>query len=151
MRIVRSSHPIHFFSKKEKEKIVRAIRDAEKQTSGEIHVHLVRKTKKDILSTAGEIFEKIGMTKTKERNGVLIFFAVQSRCFAIVGDSGIHDKVPLGFWQKTVHFMEGYFHQDRFADGMAEAILRIGDKLKEYYPRESTDLNELSDKISYSL
>ncbi len=130
--------------------MIQAIREAEKQTSGEIRVHVVRRTRDDIEAQAKEIFEKIGMTKTQARNGVLIFFATQDRAFVILGDTNIHEKVPAGFWQETAQLMEGYFHQDQFEEGMTEAVSKIGRELKTYFPHTASDTNELSDKISYS-
>ena len=148
---MRSSDPILFFSKKEKEKILAAIRQAEKETSGEIRIHLAKKEKREVLEEAKEIFEKIGMAKTRHRNGILIFLLTQSRRFALLGDQGIHKKVPEKFWEETAQKMAKTFRQDHFADGIVEAILTTGEKLKTYFPREAGDRNELSDRISYSL
>ncbi len=130
--------------------MIQAIQEAEKETAGEIRVHVVRRTRDDIEAQAKEIFEKIGMTKTQARNGVLIFFATQDRAFVILGDTGIHEKVPAGFWQETAQFMEGYFHKDQFAEGITEAVSKIGREFKRYFPRAASDTNELSDKISFS-
>jgi len=149
-KVKRSRHPNLFFSKKEGRKIVAAIREAEKHTSGEIRVHLVAKAKGDILFQAKEIFEKIGMARTQERNGVLIFLAPQNRQFVVLGDVAIHEKVPAGFWENIAHSMEKYFGEDHFADGIIEAIKKSGEELKKHFPHEGTDVNELSDKISYS-
>lgn len=150
MAIERSKDPVLFFSKKEKEAIVQAIREAEKMTSGEIRVHLERKARPDIMAHAREVFEKIGMTRTQRRNGVLIFLGVASRRFAILGDRGINEKVPPTFWDEVAEGMQQSFREDRFADGIVEAILAIGEKLKEYFPYQSSDVNELSDEISFS-
>jgi len=140
-----------FFSKKEKKQIEKAIQDAEMNTSGEIRVHLERKAKADILSHAAEMFQKMGMTKTEAHNGVLFFMGVQSRRFAIIGDAGINEKVPPHFWNDIVEPMAQRFKEDEFADGLSEAILKIGEKLKEYFPYHRADINELPDEISYSL
>ena len=146
----RSSEPILFFSKKEKEQIAAVIREVEKKTSGEIRVHLARRTQEDILVHAKEIFEKIGMTNTKTRNGVLIFLNVKSRRFAVIGDVGIHEKVPEGLWDEMAQTMTEHFKKNRFADGIVEAVRLIGEKLREYFPHERDDINELPDEISYS-
>ena len=151
MSIERSKNPILFFSKAENKRIVKAIQDAEMSTSGEIRVHLERKAKEDILAHAKEKFQKMGMTRTEACNGVLIFMGIQSRRFAIIGDRGINEKVPEAFWNEEVRLMADYFKEDRFADGLVEAILKIGEKLKEYFPYQRDDINELPDEISYSL
>ncbi len=147
---MRSFEPILFFSKKEKEQIIVAIREAEKKTSGEIRVHLAGRSREDILAHAGEIFEKIGMTKTTTRNGVLIFLEVKSRRFAVIGDAGIHERIPQGFWDEVARGMGLHFRKNHFADGIVEAVRLTGEELSRYFPRERDDFNELPDEISYS-
>ena len=147
---MRHTHPALFLSQQEKEKIVAAIRAAEKETSGEIRVHLAAIAAGDILQQAKNIFEKIGMTATKERSGVLIFLCIESRQFAILGDTGIHAKVPENFWEEISQKMAAHFKQGHFATGMIEAILEAGEKLKTHFPHQTNDQNELSDRISYS-
>lgn len=148
---MRSENPILFFSKKEKESIVQAIHEAEKKTSGEIRVHLVKNVKGHVLEHAREIFDRIGMSRTKHRNGILILMVLDSKQFAIVGDQGIHEKVPATFWNDIVSGMAEHFKQNAFSEGLKEAVLRVGSKLSEYFPIEPNDENELSDEISYSL
>ncbi len=144
----RSSNPNKFFSKKEKEQIVEAIRQAEKETSGEIRLHLEKKAGKDVFQRALEVFFKIGMHKTAQRNGVLIYFATGERKFAIIGDEGINKVVPENFWQDVVELMREHFRQGKFCEGVCRAIERIGEKLKAFFPYQSDDVNELSDDIS---
>jgi len=151
MKIVRDNNPGLFFSKKEKESIVHAIQQAEKQTSGEIRVHLERQFKGEVMAHAKEIFERLGMTKTDQRNGVLILLGLKSKRFVILGDKGINEAVPSGFWDDVVGSMTKLFKEDRFAEGIAEAVLKTGEKLKEYFPYQRDDINELPDEISFSL
>jgi len=150
MHIVRSKNPILFFSKKEKHDITEAICQAELKTSAEIRVHLERRAGKDIFVHAKQEFQRLGMTKTAARNGVLIFLGVASKRFAILGDRGINDKVPPGFWDEIALVMTPRFKEDEFATGLCEAILMIGEKLSEYFPYHQEDVNELPDEISYS-
>lgn len=151
MKIIRSAVPMWFFSHSEKKMIVEAIKQAEKATSGEIRVHLERKIQGDILTHAKRVFEKLHMTHTESRNGVLVFFAVKSKRFALIGDTGINEKVPEDFWRDIVQEMESCFLENRFAEGLSHGILRVGEKLKEYFPYDCDDVNELSDAISFSL
>jgi len=83
--------------------------------------------------------------------GFSFFMGVHSRRFAILGDQGINEKVPQGFWDEIVQLMMRHFKEDRFSDGLVEGILKIGEKLKEYFPYQREDINELPDEISYSL
>jgi len=139
-----------FFSGKEKERIHAAIREAEKQTSGEIRVHLERKAKDDILAHAEREFERLGMARTEKRNGVLIFMGVKTKRFAVIGDKGINEKVPAGFWDEIVGLMAGHFREDEFAEGLSQGILKVGEKLAQFFPYQADDVNELPDEISYS-
>lgn len=147
----RSKHPALFFSKKEKERIVNAIQEAERATSGEIRVHLARRARPDIEAHARELFVKLGMTETAARNGVLILIGIASRRFVVLGDRGIHEKVPPDFWNDVVETMKNAFRENRFADGLAEGILRIGEKLRDAFPHQRDDINELPDEISFSV
>lgn len=150
MKVERSKNPALFFSKAERERIVQAIREAEKKTSGEIRVHLERRAREPFDEHAREVFEKIGMTRTLERSGVLIFIGLASRRFALLGDRGIHEKVPEDFWKAIVSAMEAEFREDRFADGIVRAVTVAGEKLGAYFPYDRTDVNELPDEISFS-
>ena len=146
---MRITYPVFFFSGKEKKQILAAVQEAERNTSGEIRVHLAHKIRGPVFGHAQKVFQKIGMTKTAQRNGVLIFLATKDKKFAVLGDVGINEKVPEGFWNDVVQIMQEHFRQDQFAEGISEAILRVGEKLKAYFPYQSNDKNELSDGISY--
>lgn len=151
LHIQRDKNPVLFFSNAEKKRILEAVQKAERVTSGEIRVHLERKAREPFYEHAQEVFEKLGMTKTAERNGVLIFINLAGGQFAILGDRGINEKVPENFWQSIAAQMQGHFKEDRFADGIVLAVLAAGEKLHHYFPFERTDINELSNDISYSL
>ncbi len=151
MKVQRDKNPALFFSKAEKNAIINTIQEAELQTSGEIRVHLERRAREPFFEHAKEIFEKLGMTKTRERNGVLIFVGLASRRFALLGDKGIHEKVEAGFWDDVAVQMEEYFRQDQFAEGIIAAVAQIGVKLLEHFPYQRDDKNELPDAISFSV
>lgn len=137
-----------FFKVKEKEKILTVIREAEKRTSGEIRVHVESKPGKDPILRAKEVFEKLGMTKTKFRNGVLIYLAVLERKFAIIGDEGIDRVVPENFWDDTKEQMQALFRDGKFVDGVCLGIESVGEHLEKYFPYQDGDINELKDDIS---
>ena len=146
---MRSRIPSLFFSKKEKAHIVQAIHAVEKETSAEIRVHVARKAQGDIVECAKVIFEEIGMTRTEHRNGALLFLSLKDRRFAIVGDKGIHEKAPRDFWDRLVQEAARHFTKDRFADGVREVVLMLGEKLRDLFPQEPGPINELPDRISY--
>lgn len=138
-----------FFSKEQQDLIRRAIIEAEESTSGEIRVHIERGIEGDVLDRAAWIFKKIGMLRTRERNGVLFYLALINRKFAVIGDGGINSKVPDNFWDDVKAVVEKNFINGQFADGLREGILMTGSKLKEHFPHEKTDINELPDDISF--
>lgn len=133
-----------------KEKIASAIQQAEKNTSGEVRVHIESKTKKkrSALDRAVEVFHQLGMQETKLRNGVLVYVALDDRQFAIIGDQGIHEKVGDDFWDKEKDEMNTYFKQGDIIGGIVYFIDQIGVKLQEFFPYQKGDVNELSDEIS---
>ena len=89
------------------------------------------------------------MQKTELRNGVLIYLAVEDRKLAILGDAGINLKVPKDFWDSTRDLMVSNFKEGRYTEGLSEGIKLAGNQLKEHYPYQSDDVNELSDDISF--
>jgi uncharacterized membrane protein len=137
-----------FFSKEQQEKIIEAIKLAEKETSGEIRVHLESKCKGDALERAVKMFAKLKMHKTELHNGVIIYLAVQDRKFAIFGDKGINEVVPDNFWEDVKEMMKEHFIKSEFVEGLTKGIVMIGEKLKEFFPYQQDDVNELSDDIS---
>lgn len=138
-----------FISAEEQKRIVQAIEAAELDTSGEIRVHLESKCAGDPVGRAVYIFKYIKMYETARRNGVLIYVAVNSRKFAIIGDTGINEKVPDDFWDSIKNQMGSDFSHGRFAEGICTAIRSVGRSLKEYFPYKSDDINEQSNEISF--
>ncbi len=137
-----------FFSKEEEAQIIAAIQQAEQNTSGEIRVHIEGTSGKEALERAKEVFFQLEMNNTKAQNGVLFYVAVTDHTFAILGDKGIDAVVPNDFWDCTKDLVIEQFKQGAFAKGLETGILRAGEKLKEYFPFTSDDVNELSDEIS---
>lgn len=128
-------------------RVTAAIAAAEQRTSGEIRVLIAREKAADPLVAAQAHFERLGMTKTRERNGVLIFVAPRSHNFAIVGDSGIHEKCGDPFWRLVAAEMSTHFKRGEFTEGVVEGIKHAGKLLAENFPRSPDDHNELSDHI----
>lgn len=138
-----------FFSDQQQEQIVEAIKQAELNTSGEIRVHLEAKCKDDAYKRAQEIFEKLGMHATELKNGVLFYVAYKDKKFAILGDKGIHEKVKQDFWDSQKELMLSHFKESKFTEGLVKAISQAGSKLKEHFPYQNNDTNELSNEISF--
>jgi len=138
-----------FLAQLDQDRIVKAISDAEGRTSGEIRVHVQPKvTGGDLRNVAERTFERLGMTKTALRNGVLLFIASEERQFQILGDKGIDDKVPAGFWDEIAAKLTIRFKNAEFTEGIVEAVTASGEQLKEFFPRSADDVDELSNDIN---
>ncbi|MEM6377418.1 MAG: TPM domain-containing protein [Bacteroidota bacterium] len=138
-----------FFSPEDEANIIAAIQTAEKNTSGEIRVHLHEKIDKTLMKDAQKAFKKMGMHRTAARNGVLIFLVPFQKQFAILGDQGINEVVPEDFWDVVKEKMQTQFRAGKFVAGVCDGIQEVGAQLKSYFPYQSDDKNELPDEISY--
>ena len=141
--------PANKFTSDQKERIKEAIKDAERNTSGEIRVHIDKKCKADVLDRAAYVFEQLKMHKTRLRNGVLFYLAMEDHKFAILGDAGINSVVPDHFWNDIKDMMAGYFREGQFTEGLESGIKEAGEQLKKHFPYRLDDENELEDEISF--
>ncbi len=142
------SHVEDFLTAEEEQEIIDAIVEAEKNTSGEIRVHIEATTKIDHFSRAQQLFHFLKMDNTKEGNGVLIYVAVDDKKFVIYGDTGIDKVVPKGFWESTKNVMASHFQKGNFKQGVVEGVLLAGKELEAHFPWNHCDTNELTDAIS---
>lgn len=131
-------------------RIAQAITEAERKTSGEICVHVTPSIKEtDVMSSAEATFNRLKLYTTARRNAVLIYVAYRDRKLAIVGDKGINDAVPAGFWDDTVGTLVQRMRAGRPVDGLCEAIATVGDRLSEFFPADRNDINELSNEVTF--
>ena len=133
--------PEDFLTADQQKTVVDAVRFAENGTSGEIRIHIEGECNTTPLKRAEELFGRLGMHKTKLRNGVLIYVACNSKVFAIIGDKGINEVVPENFWEDVIRIMSIRFREGRFAEGLAEAVAASGEKLKRFFPVSKDDIN----------
>jgi uncharacterized membrane protein len=134
--------------KADQDRVVQAIGAAEKTTSGEIKVHVESRCKGDPYRRAIALFERLGLTKTRQRNAVLIYVAVHDRKYALLGDSGIHEAVGSQFWNDAATRMQDAFRKGALGDGLVGAVESVGARLAEKFPPSADDKNEISDEIS---
>ena len=139
----------NFFSKEDKAAIVKAIGEAENRTSGEIRVHVEERSGGDAYTRAVSVFEQLNMHNTELRNGVLFYLAVKDHQFTILGDKGINDVVPEDFWEEIKEVMQANFRNHEFTKGLCTGISMAGKALKEHFPVQEDDKNELPDDISW--
>ena len=137
------------FSESDRLQILAAIKEAEKNTSGEIRLFIEEDCGENVLDRAAFIFNELEMHKTKQRNGVLFYLATSSHHFAILGDQGIHSRVEKDFWHSIKHEMQNYFTEGNFLKGLTLGIKMSGEALKLHFPYDKKDKNELSDDIIF--
>lgn len=136
-----------FFNPAEAEAVRQAVADAESRTSGEIRVYVESFCKEDVLDRAAWRFSQLGMHKTKERTGVLIYLAVDSRKLAVIGDAGINAEVPEGFWNGVKDVIVARLKEGKMSLGLVEGVQKIGELMQDRFPRRTDDRNELPDDV----
>lgn len=137
------------FTEAERLKITGAIAKAEKNTSGEIRLFVEADCGENVLDRAAFIFRELKMHKTKDRNGVLFYLAMESRQFAILGDTGINSKVPTDFWYEIKMAMQNHFTEGDFVHGLSNGVRLTGEALQQHFPYHKDDKNELSNEIVF--
>jgi uncharacterized membrane protein len=140
-----------FFTKEERQRIVDAVRNAERRTSGEVRVFVEgRCPYMDAMDRAVQVFYKLGMQKTADRNAVIIYVALKDHQLAVYGDEGIHAKVGQEYWGTEVAQMISSFNRENYAEGIRQCVDDIGEALHTYFPFDhDTDKNELPDEIVF--
>lgn len=140
-----------FFTAEDQQRIVEAIRQAEQRTSGEVRIYVESHCRfVDAIDRAKEIFFQLEMDKTTERNGSLLYIAIDDRQVAVYGDEGIHQKVGQKYWEEEVNKMLVLFKNAHLTDGVVQCISDIGQALHQHFPYDrDTDKNELPDEIVF--
>jgi uncharacterized membrane protein len=144
----RRASPSTFLTPEEEERVVAEIEKFEGRTSGELRVHLEKRAGQDLMATAARTFERLGLTRTRERNGVLFFLAVDEHKFAVLGDEGIHTRVGQDFWNHVVEAVQTRLAAGQMADGLVEGIRLAGEALAQHFPPRPDDVNELPNTVS---
>lgn len=140
-----------FFSAEDKQRIVDAVRNAERMTSGEVRVFVESRCSYiDAIDRVTELFYKFKMDRTESRNGVLVYVAMKDRQLAVFGDVNIHNKVGAEYWSAEVKKMLSNFNRNNYTEGICEVVKDIGETLTAHFPfNNEKDKNELPDDILF--
>lgn len=130
-----------------KKRIAESIRNAELLTSGEIRVYVAKHCKNTAIEKASLTFLNLKMHKTKLRNAVLIFICPNDKKAAIIGDSGINNVIAPDFWDNTLNELITFCSKGLITEGICIAVEKVGKLIKEKYPYEEGDINELDNEI----
>jgi len=140
--------PKEFLDRLDDDKVMATIADAERKSSGEIRVFVSNEKPPDTLAAAAVQFLKLGMDKTRERNGVLMFFAPKLQQFAVVGDEGIDAKCGVDFWQQIASEITAHLKAGEFTEAVVDAVTHVGNVLAKHFPRSPDDRNELPNQVA---
>lgn len=138
-----------YFTKQQQVNIKQAILNAELDTSGVIRVHIEKVCEGDVTERAESLFRRFKMDKSDLRNSVLFYMAVETRKFAIIGDTGINKYVPKNFKKDINKRMLTHLKDDNVTEGLCEGIKLTGEILKKHFPHQTDDINELADELSF--
>jgi uncharacterized membrane protein len=138
-----------FLNQLRHDEIVAAIREAETKTSGEIRVFISRKAIDDPVPAAQAHFIELGMDKTREHNGVLIFVAPRAHKFAVIGDAAVHARCGDEFWTQLAQEMSSHFRKSEFTIGIVHGVQKAGELLANHFPRRPGDSNQLPDEVEH--
>jgi uncharacterized membrane protein len=134
----------------DRERVLEAIREAERRTSGEIRVSVAPFFWGNVRKVAEKAFVRLKMAETRDRNSILFFIVPARRRFAVLGDSGIHAKVGQEFWELVAGLLSESFRKKDHTEGLVRAISAAGEKLAEHFPYDAeADVNELPDDIDF--
>ena len=136
-----------FLQRLDEARIVKAIADAEDKCSGEVRVYVSHKERHNVMEFAKKRFSELGMTKTRNRNGVLLYIVPRTQQFAVLGDVGIHEKCGDEFWRTIASGMSGRMKAGQFTEAIVEAIAAIGNALARHFPPDGDNPNELPNRI----
>ncbi|MDP1675370.1 MAG: TPM domain-containing protein [Bacteroidota bacterium] len=145
----------NILTREEMTKIAAVILEVEKETIGEIRVNIqkirpFRDRKLSVYELAIKKFYELGMDKTKDKTGVLIYILLSDKKFQIIGDEGINKKVSKEFWDVLAMKMAEYFRINKFVEGISHTVKEVGVILKKEFPMKSGDTNELSNEVVIS-
>lgn len=129
-------------------RVRQAIERAEQRTSAEIRVHLDITIVEDVLDHAALVFDRLGMDRTKQRNGVLLYVSIPARRAGVICDVGVNAKVPKGYWKSILRTLLNHFRQGGYAQGLCAAVERLGEELAPLFPPADDDDDELSNQVS---
>ena len=127
-------HPKEFHQQVDEARIVQAIAEVEKRTSGKIHVYVSHRKIEDALAQARRRFRHLGLHGTDHRNAVLIYLAPRTRKFAIIGDTAVHERCGEKLWEAAAETLGQDLKAGDYTAALLGAIRTLGEALAEHFP-----------------
>jgi uncharacterized membrane protein len=137
------------------ERLGRRVTASEQRHTGEIRLYVEAGLPMSYLwrdatprERAVAVFGKLRVWDTEANNGVLIYLLLAENAIEIVADRGLAARVTPGEWQAIVARMGSAFRDDRFEDGLTQALEEVTALLVEHFPlaRGEANPNELPDQ-----
>lgn len=97
--------------------------------------------------SAMEQFRSLGISRKRDRAGILIFVSLAERYARIVADEGIAARVRQPQWQAAVDTLIAHMREGRVADGFISGIDACADVLATHFPLAGPGKAELPDRI----
>jgi uncharacterized membrane protein len=127
----------HFLNRLEHERVHRAVQSAEKDTSVRIVVYISHRRVTDPMKAGHQAFKKLKLETEQEKAGLLFFIAPQSRKFAVLGGTALHEKLGQAWWDRLVQVLSADFRREKFTDGLVSVLDEIAPALKLHFPFRS--------------
>jgi uncharacterized membrane protein len=121
------------------DRIIEAIRKAEACTSGEIRIAIAPFFFGSLKRRSGRAFRRLGMSRTRLHNGVLIFVVPSRKQFRVLGDSAIHARVGQAHWDQVVSDLSVQFAAGDYTEGLVAAVEAVGRELARHFPASIED------------
>lgn len=137
------------------DRLMRRIAASEKRHGGEVRIYAEAGLPLSYLwrdatprERAVAMFGKLRMWDTEQNNGVLIYLLLAEHAIEVVADRGLNRHVPQGEWQAIVNRMGAALREQRFEDGLTQALEEVSALLVRHFPVEPGDsnANELPDE-----
>lgn len=93
-------------------------------------------------------FEK-ELYRTRDATGILIFVSLLEHKVWILGDRGIDEKIPPGFWNNLAVELAAGIREGHPCETLCSTIARCGEELKKHFPRKPDDKNELTNELIF--
>jgi uncharacterized membrane protein len=139
-----------FLQQLDHDNIVKTIQLAEQCTTGEIRVRVSHQKVLlfgDEMQAARRAFKSMEMSKTPDRNGVLLMIFPKRRQVVILGDRAIHEKVGQTFWENVIQTATNEFKDKHYTEGIVRAVEIVGKALSQYFPKTRSDSDSLPNKV----
>jgi putative membrane protein len=94
-----------------------------------------------------EQFMALGLHRTRDRTGVLLYASLAEHRAEVFADDGIYAKAPPEVWGEVVDLLVAGLGRGAPADGFVAAVERTGQILAACLPPRQDDANELPNDL----